>query len=78
VLKTCVYLANHADLQRAVLDLIADGRAVAAVVRVLGGLAVTCPAELADLRALLADTLAAEGATLSMVLATVQAEFLAG
>lgn len=60
------------------MDLIADGRDVTAVAPVLGGLAVTCPAELADLRALLADTLAAAGATLPTVLATVQREFLGG
>jgi hypothetical protein len=36
------------------------------------------PEELADLRALLADTLGQPGATVPVVLATVQREFLQG
>jgi hypothetical protein len=78
LLKTCVFVANAPDAQQAVVDLIADGRDVAAVEAVVGGLAATCAAELADLRALLQDTRAAPGATLLTVLATVQREFLAG
>jgi hypothetical protein len=78
VLRTCVYLANAPDVQTAVLDLIADGRDIAVVEGVLGGLEATCPSELADLRALLQDTLTQPGATLQTVLAVVAQEFLAG
>jgi hypothetical protein len=61
-----------------VLDLIADGRDVAAAKHVLGALEAHCGAELAALRALLRQTLATPGATLETVLATLQREFLRG
>jgi hypothetical protein len=58
ILRICVYLASARHPQQAVLDLIADDGDVAAVERVLGAVVETCPAELADLRALLVESLA--------------------
>ncbi len=76
VLKTCVYLANHTDVQTAVLNLIADGRGIAASETVLGELAAALPGELADLQGLLHDTLAVADTTLTDVLDTLQRDFL--
>jgi hypothetical protein len=61
-----------------VLDLIANGREVRLMEDVLGAVQGLLADELADSRAPLHQTLAAEGATLARVLAVVQREFLAG